>query len=142
EVADRGFQSTLLRIGKSALRPIKMKRWAALTVLLYILTLLVLTVPVAFVAFARWWGREHSAEISVSDAFAIYKEWGYWIWLGLMGLGQALLLLVPVGIARRHLPARRPLLVPIVTTAFLLANIFLWAVMSVGCAILKEKAFD
>jgi hypothetical protein len=119
-----------------------MKRWATLTVLLYLLTLVVLTVPVVLVTFGKWWGYKHSAEISVSDAFAIYQEWAYWVWLAIMGLGQALLLLVPVGIARRRLPARRPLLTPIVTTAFLLANIFLWAVISVCCAIFKEKAFD
>src|SRR5207248_5299241 len=102
-----------------------MKRWALLTVLLYLLALVVLTVPVVLVTFGEWWGRKKSAEISVSDAFAIYQEWGYWIWLGIMGLGQALLLLVPVAIARRRLPARRPLLIPIITTGFLLANIFL-----------------
>src|SRR5262245_43395674 len=119
-----------------------MKRWAILTVLLYALALVVLTVPVVLVCFAKWWGGQHSAEISVSEAWSIYQEWGYWVWIGIMGLGQALLLLVPVGIARRRLPARRPLLVPIVTTAFLLANIFLWAVISLGCAVFKEGAFE
>jgi len=119
-----------------------MKRWAALTVLLYLLALLVITVPVVLVAFAKWsWLRDQNG-ISWPEALGAYGEWSYWVWLGVMGLCQALLLLVPVGIAERRLPARRPLLAPILTTAFLLANIFLSGFLSVLCAIFREKAFE
>src|SRR2546425_8097943 len=59
-----------------------------------------------------------------------------------MGLGQVLLLLAPVGIAERRLTPRRPLLVPLITSGFFLANIFFGAVLSVLCAVFKDKAFD
>src|SRR5437868_5708424 len=106
-----------------------MKRWAALTVLLYLLTLLVLSVPVVVVAFGDWAWLKGSQGISLSEALQLYQQWGYWVWLAVMGLGQALLLLVPVRIAERKLTARRHLLLPILTTGFLLANIFLTAVL-------------
>src|SRR6266403_2194856 len=120
-----------------------MKRWAALTVLLYLLTLLVLTLPVLLIAFGGWWvDKNKTPVISWSDALACYQQWGYWVFLVVMGLSQVFLLLAPVGIAERRLTARRPLLVPVVTTAFLLANIFLGAALAVGCALFKEKAFE
>jgi len=120
-----------------------MKRWAALTVLLYLLTLLVLTLPVLLIAFGGWWvDKNKTPVISWSDALACYQQWGYWVFLVVMGLSQVFLLLAPVGIAERRLTARRPLLVPVVTTAFLLANIFLGAALAVGCTLFKEKAFE
>src|SRR5262249_32841285 len=122
--------------------PKKMKRWAVLTVLLYLLTLLVLTVPVVLVAFGNWWWLKKESDIRVDEVLAIYQEWGYWIWIVVMGVGQALLLLVPVKIVERRPTARRPLLAPIATAGFLLGNIFLWAVLAVLCAIFKEGAFE
>src|SRR5437879_11099635 len=118
-----------------------MKKWAALTVLLYILLLVALTVPVSLIAFGRWWFPKDAGTI-VGDAAEIYQEWGYWTWLALMGSGQALLLVVPVKIAERKLKSRRPLLVPIVTTAFFLANLFLSGLISLLCALFAEKGFD
>src|SRR5215210_2702809 len=119
-----------------------MKRWAALTVLLYLLALVVITVPVVLVAFGKWrWVRDQ-AGISWPEVLEIYSAWGYWVWLAVMGLGQALLLLAPVRIAERRLTARRPLLAPILTTGFLMANLFLGTVLAVLCAIFKEQAFD
>src|SRR5262247_3404214 len=77
-----------------------MKRWAALTVLLYVLALCVLSGPVLGIAFNKLWTPNRS--IPFADALKLYREWGYWLWLGLMGLGQALLLLLPVTIAERR----------------------------------------
>lgn len=119
-----------------------MKRWAIITVFLYMLILLALTVPVALLAFHKWSWVKHNENLSLSEALDIYQEWAYWIWLGVMGLGQALLLLAPVSIAQRRLPARRPLLIPTITTAFLLANLFLWGIISIGCAIFNEGVFE
>jgi hypothetical protein len=98
-----------------------MKRWAILTVLLYALALLVLTVPVALVAFANW---------------------DYWLWLGILVAGQALLLLLPINIAERRLPARRPLKIPVIVTAFFLANLLLAGLLSLLCAIFTDGAFS
>jgi len=118
-----------------------MKRWAVLTVLLYALALLVLTVPVILIAFGNW-GINSNTTTFLSDALKIYLEWGYWLWLAIMVAGQALLLLLPIHIAERRLPARRPLQIPVMVTAFFLANLCFAGVFSIFCAIFTDKAFD
>ena len=52
-------------------------------------------------------------------------NWGYWLWLAVLVAGQLLLLLLPINIAERRLPARRPLKIPVIVTAFFLANLCL-----------------
>ena len=56
--------------------------------------------------------------------------------------GQALLLLLPINIAERRLPARRPLKIPVIVTAFFLANLCFAGIFSILCAIFTDKAFD
>jgi phage gp37-like protein len=79
-----------------------MKRWAALTVLLYAVALLLLTVPAIWIAFNGWADKG----VSLQNALKIYLRWGYWLWLAVLVAGQALLLLLPINIAERRLPAR------------------------------------
>src|SRR5262245_60955062 len=94
-----------------------MKRWAVLTVALYIIALLLLTAPVFLVAFAGW--AKHSA--SFTELRDLYSWAGYWIWLGVLGAGQALLLLVPIDSSERRLPARRKMRIPIAVAGFFMA---------------------
>src|SRR5688572_2173351 len=101
-----------------------MKRWVFLTLAVYLITLVVIILPLALLAFGRW---GLGGGISVSEALAFYKEWGYWVWVGVMGLGQALLLIAPVAAEKGRPMRRRSLIVPVVTTAFFLANIFVAA---------------
>jgi hypothetical protein len=117
-----------------------MKRWAILTVLLYALALLVLTVPVALVAFGNWGLKNDS--MGIKAALAMYANWDYWLWLGILVAGQALLLLLPINIAERRLPARRPLKIPVIVTAFFLANLLLAGLLSLLCAIFTDGAFS
>ncbi len=118
-----------------------MKRWAILTVLLYGVVLALLTVPVVFVLFL---GKSEQGAVtplmSLADVLSWYQEWGYWVWLAVMLAGQALLLLVPVGLAERRLPARRGLWAPILTASFLLANVFFGAILSIECAAFGDGA--
>jgi hypothetical protein len=116
-----------------------MKRWAVLTVLLYALALLVLTMPVMLIAFANW--GLHDTNIGLHEVFQSYAYWGYWLWLGILVAGQALLLLLPINIAERRLPARRPLKIPIIVTAFFLANLFIAGIFSMLCAAFHDAAF-
>ena len=116
-----------------------MKRWAALTVLLYVVALCALSGPVLGIAFSKWWTSYRS--IPFADAFKLYREWGYWIWLGVMGLGQALLLLLPVTIAERRPSRRRPLFVPVLTATFFLANLCAAGLFSLLWAIFRDDAF-
>jgi hypothetical protein len=114
-----------------------MKRWAALTVLLYALALMALTVPVLLIAFGGW----AKNGIGLQDALKFYSYWEYWLWLAVLVAGQALLLLLPIDISERRLPARRPLKVPVIISAFLLANLCFAGIFSILCAIFTDGAF-
>jgi hypothetical protein len=116
-----------------------MKRWAILTVLLYALALLLLTVPVLLVAFAPW--SKNASGMSLKEILEFFKQWGYWLWLAVLVAGQMLLLLLPINIAEKRLPARRPLQMPIIVSAFFLANLFLAGIVSILCAVFKEDGF-
>ena len=118
-----------------------MKRWAALTVLLYVVTLVFLTLPMVLSAFGGW-GIHRGRGIEFDQTLAFYQERGYWGWVAIMALGQALLLIVPVGVARERPTPRRPLLVPIAVCSFFLANLFFSAVLSMLCVTLHDHAFD
>jgi len=49
---------------------------------------------------------------------------------------------VPVDISERRLPARRKLKVPVIVTAFFLANLFLAGIFSILCAIFTDGALN
>jgi hypothetical protein len=122
-------------------RPLKiMKRWALLTVFLYVLALLLLTAPVTLVAFGNW-GLKADPDW-IKDALSIYTNCLYWIWLVVLMAGQLLLLLVPIDISERRLPTRRKLKVPIIVTAFFLSNLVFAAIISVLLAGFRDHAFD
>ena len=114
-----------------------MKLWAVLTVLLYALALLALTLPVDLLAFGNWArdGSQHGFQDILRN---FYLNWGYWLWLAVLVAGQALLLLLPLRIADRRLPARRPLKIPVLVTAFFLANLLLAAAVSMLCALFRD----
>ena len=116
-----------------------MKRWAIFTVFLYAAALLLLTLPVMALAFGGWSTNNH---IIFSDSLKIYAAWQYWLWLAVLLTGQFLLLLLPINISERRLPARRPLKVPIIVTAFFLANLCFAGVVSVLCAIFKDDGWS
>ena len=111
-----------------------MKRWALIVVALYLLILGVLTVPVALLAFAPQTG--------VKDVAEAYLYFPYWLWLGVMGLGQAALLIVPVRVASRRPVARRSLLWPIVTAGLMMGGLAVGAMYSLYELALRDKAFD
>jgi hypothetical protein len=116
-----------------------MKRWAVLTVLLYALALIFLTAPVVLIAGGNW-GK--NGGLGFHDVLQIYLQWGYWLWLGILVIGQILLLLLPINIAERRLPARRKLKIPVIVTAFFLANLLLAGLVSLLCAIFKDDGFE
>jgi hypothetical protein len=118
-----------------------MKRWAILTVILYAIALLLLTAPVVLAAFANW-GLHDTNPFGLRDLRQLYSQWGYWLWLGVLAAGQILLLLVPIDLSQKRLPARRKLKVPIVVTAFFLANLLVAGVLSLLCAVFKDNAFE
>lgn len=124
-----------------------MKRWASVTVALYVLLLLLLTVPVTVICWVKWQANAAQPELShwqwdfgLSDLAELLQTWGFWLWLGVLVAAQALLLLVPVDIAERRPTRRRRLIVPVVTASFLLANLFLAGVFAILGAAMGDKA--
>jgi hypothetical protein len=118
-----------------------MKRWAIVTVSLYAAILLLLTMPVLLVGWLKWDGAQHSWrwEVSPSEVLGIVSTWQYWVWLAVILTAQALLLLVPVDVSNRRLTSRRRLLVPVVTAAFLLGNLFLAGLLAVLAAVMGDN---
>ena len=123
-----------------------MKRWALVTVILYGLMLLLLTVP-AMLFFGVEWSKSQAGgwELSSSalrNAFELYSQWGYWLWFVVMVVAQILLLLVPVAVAERRPRPRRRLGLAKVVTGLLLANLFLAGVFSLAVVVWGDDIGD
>jgi hypothetical protein len=120
-----------------------MKRWAILTVFLYLAVLVLLTPPVLlFAGLGKTSPAGWEFNLAMDDVLRTYQEWGYWVWLAVLLLGQALLLLVPIDLAGRRHTTRRRLAVPVITAAFLFANVVCGAGFSLACALFGDRAVD
>ena len=117
-----------------------MKRWGVITVVLYAANLLALTVPVLALTLGDWWG-EAIMKLRPDELTRFYSEWMYWFWLGVLLVTQVLLLVVPIRVAERRPPPRRPVMLPIMVTSFLLGNLFLAGCLSLLILIFGENTF-
>ena len=111
-----------------------MKRWALVVAGLYLLILVVLTVPVLLLAFAP--------KVSAKELVESCCQWPYWLWVGVMVLGQAAMLLVPVRVASRRPVTRRSLLLPIVTAGLMMGGLATGAWYSLCELALRDGALD
>src|ERR1017187_11028725 len=109
-----------------------MKRWALVVVVLYLLILVVLTGPVTLLAFAP---KNNAKEVA-----EVYLDFPYGLWVGVMVLGQAALLVVPVRIASRRPVTRRSLLLPIVTAGLMMGGLAMGAMYSLYESALRDNA--
>src|ERR1035441_10584997 len=107
-----------------------MKRWALVVVVLYLLILVVLTVPVTLLAFAP---KNNAKEVA-----EVYLDFPYWLWVGVMVLGQAALLVVPVRIPSRRRVTRRSLLLPIATAGLMMGGLAVGAMFSLYESALRD----
>jgi hypothetical protein len=106
-----------------------MKRWAALVILVYFLMLVVLgAIMLVFLDDA-------DLHRIVSGA----QEPLIWAWIGVLLLGQAVLLFVPVRMTQRRLRPQRSLLIPIIATIFFLWLLAALALLCLYFAIFGEK---
>jgi hypothetical protein len=124
-----------------------MKRWAFVTVALYALLLLLLTIPVLLLCWLKWHANVEQPELShwqsevdLRGIGDLLQSWGFLAWLGVLVAAQALLLLVPVDVAERRLTRRRRLFVPVVIASFLLANLFLAGTFAILAAAMGDRA--
>ena len=98
-----------------------MRRWTLVVVGLYLAALLALTWPVLFAAFGGvQFGRER---FSAQGAAQVFGWPPYWIWLGIMVLGQFALLAVPVQVAARRPTARRPLILTVLASGLMIGGL-------------------
>jgi hypothetical protein len=139
--------------------------WAAVVVLLYLLLLVFLTIPVLLVyAFERSpflitanpfemlaklrEAGTNPAAVSgpswdeIKDVLEVYELAGYWVWLGILGLCQALLLVVPVRMVGGRPRARRKLFWAVLTAAFLFGNLVFASGFSGLMLLFGDKALD
>jgi hypothetical protein len=124
-----------------------MKRWAYITVALYALLLSLLIMPVALIGWVKWHTNTEQPELShwvwevdLPGLIGLFQTGWFWLWLGVLAAAQLLLLLVPVDIAERRPTPRRRLFVPVVTAAFLLANLFLAGAFAILSAAMGDQA--
>ena len=99
-----------------------MKRWAWIVAALYVLTLMVLTVPAGLLAFAP--------QLKLAEAAAVYGWWPYWLWLGVMFIGQFALLTVPVHVASLRPVTRGPVWQTILVGSLMAGGLVAAAVLS------------
>ena len=116
-----------------------MKRWALVVVALYLLILVVLTVPVLLLAFVP---LASPKDLSAQEIVEVYLHFPYWLWLGVMVLGQAALLVVPVRVASRRPVTRRSLLWPIATAGLMMGGLAAGAMYSLLEFALRDKALN
>ncbi len=124
-----------------------MKRWAFVTVGLYAVLLMALTIPVAILCTHEWLATVNgekvwSLDFKFMEAAGLFQTWGYWIWLGILVTAQALLLLIPVARQDRRPMAQRRLVVPVVVASFLLANLFFAGALSILSAAMGDEGLN
>jgi hypothetical protein len=105
-----------------------MRRWALVVLGLYLLILIVFTVPVILACFRG---------VQV-DALGVYVTWPYWVWVAVMILSQAALLMVPVHLAERRPVARRSLVLPVVLSGLLMGSLGVGGVYCLGEAVFHD----
>jgi hypothetical protein len=111
-----------------------MKRWAVLVVGVYSLILIALTSPMILAAFYP--------AVKARDAIGVFSEWIYWVGLGVMVAGQAVMLLVPVDLAMQRPTGRRSVLWPILASGLMMGLLAAGATASFLEFIRQDKALE
>jgi hypothetical protein len=101
---------------------------------MYAIVVCLLMTPAILVGFGGWAAKSRS----LSEVLEVYSHLIVWIWLAVLAAGQMLLLLLPIDIAERRLPARRPVRITVLVTGFFLANLFFTGILSIAFVVWKE----
>jgi hypothetical protein len=111
-----------------------MKRWAVVVVALYFVILLALTWPVVVASLYP--------EVRPGQIPDVFRWPQYWVWLAVMVCGQAVMLLVPVSVARERPIPRRSVIWPALASGLMMGLLALGVVGSVLEFVAQEKALD
>ena len=97
-----------------------MRNWGILVTIFYFLVVTFLLLPeVPFIAGEDW-------EFEPND----YKDWILWVWIGVLVLGQALLLFLSVDTSQKKLKPRQHVIVSLATITLMIALLTLAASVS------------
>ena len=96
-----------------------MKKWAVVVVILYGLSLVMLTLPFTIGAF--WDFTKNSSPWTAGELKSMFTVWPYWLGIALFILAQAALLVIPVGVSQSRPASRRPVWLPVITSALMMA---------------------
>src|SRR5262249_1669404 len=115
-----------------------------ITVTLYGLFLVLLTLPVCLLCWLQWHAQvqEWRWEIGFEDVMGLFRSGWYWLWLFVFLAAQALLLIVPVRTIERRPHGRRSIRLTSVPASFLLANLLFAGIFAVLAAWRGDKIFD
>ncbi|MBN1871493.1 MAG: hypothetical protein JW800_02875 [Candidatus Omnitrophica bacterium] len=117
-----------------------MKHWHWVIVLLYVLSLMALTVPASILAFHP---LAEPFSKSVKDMLLHYlTSWGYWAWLFVMFLSQASLLVVPVRISSKRPVTKRHVFIPVIAAALCMGLLAGGALLAIGETIVEDALND
>ncbi|MBZ5669585.1 MAG: hypothetical protein LAO04_07650 [Acidobacteriia bacterium] len=111
-----------------------MKRWAVLVVFVYFLILVALTSPMLLAAFYP--------QMKAHDSLGVFSEWMYWAGLGVMIVGQAVMLLIPVDVAMQRPTTRRSVLWPLLASGLMVGVLGAGAGASILEFIRRDKALN
>jgi len=108
-----------------------MKRWAWIVAALYAAVLLVLTVPVCWLAFGQ--------PANVREAFSLFANGPYWLWLAVMLISQIALLAVPVRVASHRPVTRGPIWRTILAGGFMAGGLAAGGALSIYEFVVRNK---
>lgn len=112
-----------------------MKKWGSVVTLFFIAVVVLLLVPAAVLLVS-------SSSRSASDFADAYRSWFMWICVGVVVLGEILLLWLRVDTTQRRLKPRTHILVSVITTALFVAILTFNIIMAVGVALRGDRLFD
>jgi len=117
-----------------------MVKWAFITVVLYILLVVLLVIPAAF-GLADVVGGKGSNFLDFFE-LANYRQWQWWVVIGVIVLIQAMLLLYPVSRGKERPKPQRALWVSTVVAGILFSLLMLGVFASVAAAIWGDRAYN
>lgn len=117
---------------------LRVQRWAWLTIGLYAISLIALTLPLLLSAFLD---RQDLNDLhqAFGEWSQVYGLWGYWVLIGTLTLAEALFLLVPIQLARVRPVPRRHWIATATAAAFMMALLIAGGAFAVGEAIRGSK---
>jgi len=125
-----------------------MRRWGIVVTLFYAVFVVFLLVPLVPATIAKndYWKGADSAGAIVGKLVFPLVEWhsdaSWWLWVGMLVGGQALLLFLSVDTSRRMLRPRGHVAVTFGLAALLLALLSLAAVLSLAAGAYGDKVLD